>query len=208
MALMVRPDERLARVISEIDAANARDPRMIDIEGRQEPAELVYGKRITEALHRMVAEPSIHLQIAVRGQHIERWKIPRASYAAGRAGYLSWRRHQRDHQARRLGEIMAEARYDPDAIARVGTLIRKEDMTRDAEVQTFEDIICVTFLEHYLPDFSTKIDADKLAVILAKTWRRMSPRGHEHALKLDLQPEVHHLLQRGLRELETKGGRA
>lgn len=205
---MIRQDERLARVISMIEAVNARDPRMIDIDGRQEPAELVYSQRITATLQRMVAEPSVHLRIAVCGQHIERWTIPRSSYAAGRAGYLSWRRHQRDHQAGRLGEIMAEAGYEPDAIARVGTLIRKENMTRDAEVQTFEDIICVTFLEHYLPDFSARIDADKLAGILAKTWRRMSPHGHEHALKLDLQPEVHRLLHRGLRDLETKGGGA
>jgi hypothetical protein len=202
---MIWQDERLARVISMIDAVNARDPRMIDIDGRQEPAELVYSKRITATLQRMVAEPSVHMQIAVRGQHIERWTIPRASYPTGRAGYLSWRRHQRAHQARRLGEIMAEAGYEPDAVARVGTLIRKENMKRDAEVQTFEDIICVTFLEHYLPDFSAKTDADKLAGILAKTWRRMSPHGHEHASRLDLQPEVHHLLQRGLRELDTKG---
>jgi hypothetical protein len=202
---MIWQDERLARVIAEIDAVNARDPRMIDIGGRQEPAELLYGKRITATLQRMVAEPSAHLRIAIRGQHIERWTIPRSSYAAGRAGYLSWRRHQRDHQARRLGEIMAEAGYEPDAIARVGTLIRKENMKRDAEVQTFEDIICVTFLEHYLPDFSAKTDEDKLAGILAKTWRRMSPHGHDHASRLDLQPEVHRLLQRGLRELETKG---
>ena len=181
---------------------------MVGIDGRQEPVELVYGRRITETMLRMVVEPSVHLRIAVRGQHIERWKIPRASYPEGRAGYHSWRRRQRDHQARRLGEIMAEAGYEPDAIARVGTLIRKENMKGDAEVQTLEDIICVTFLQYYLPDFSTKVDTDKLAGILAKTWRRMSVHGHEHALRLDLRPEVHRLLQRGLHELETKAGGA
>jgi len=201
---MLPPDEKLARVISEIDAANARDPRLIDINGSREPAELVYGRRITGTMLRMVADPSVHLQIAVRGQHIERWKIPRATYPQGRAGYLSWRRYQREQQARRLGEIMAEAGYGPETIARVGTLIRKEKMKSDAEAQTLEDVICVTFLQYYLPDFSTKVDEDKLAGILAKTWKRMSAHGHEHALRLDLRPEVHRLLQCGLHELESK----
>lgn len=201
---MAQSDDRLARTISAVDAVNALDPHMIEIDGRQQPAELVYGWRITEALQRMVPKAGEHLRIAARGQHVERWKIPRTSYPEGRAGYLAWRRHQRDKQAERLGAIMAEMGYEPAAVVRVGVLIRKENMRRDAEVQTFEDVICVTFLAHYLPDFSARIDAGKLAGILAKTWRRMSPFGHEHALRLDLRPEIHRLLEHGLRDLDDK----
>ena len=193
---------RFAKVMSAIDAANACDPRMIEVDSRQQPGELVYGNRITDTLTRMVSEPSECLRIAVRGQHIERWKIPRASYQTGRAGYLQWRRDQRDSQAHRLGELMAVAGYDADTIGRVGVLIRKERMKTDAEVQLLEDIICVTFLQYYLPDFSTKVDEDKLGGILAKTWGRMSELGHQYALKLDLPPDVTRLLERGLGSTE------
>jgi len=200
---MTEPGERFTKVISAIDAANARDPRVVEVGGRQEPGELIYGKRMTDTLARMVAEPSECLCISARGQHLERWKIPRATYPAGRPGYLRWRRVQREHQARRLGELMAAAGYDADAIARVGVLIRKEKMKTDAEVQLLEDVICVTFLEHYLPRFMSKVEEEKLADILAKTWGRMSELGHQHALQLDLPPAVPRLLGLGLARLNA-----
>jgi hypothetical protein len=201
---MAQQDERFARVIAAIDAANACDPRRIEAAGRPEPAELVYGRRMTGTLCRMNPEASECLRIAVRGQHIERWKIPRSTCPMGRAGYHQWRRQQRAHQAARLGELMAAEGYDADAAARVGVLIRKENMKSDAEVQMLEDIICVTFLQYYLPDFSIKVDEDKLAGILAKTWNRMSTFGHKHALMLDLPPPVPELLERGLAQLKAR----
>jgi len=57
------------------------------------------------------------------------------------------------------------------------------------------------FLEHYIGEFRQKTDPDKLAGILAKTWNKMSPRGHEHALKLSLAPEIARLLEQGLAQL-------
>lgn len=194
---------RYDAVIAAIDAANARCPRVIEIGGRQEPAELVYGRRMSETLARMIAEPSECLCIAARGQHIERWLLPRDSRPQGRAGYLQWRKDQRAYQARRLGEIMAPAGYDGDAIARVGALIRKEGMKTDGEVQTFEDVICVMFFEHYLRDFVERVDEEKLAGILVKTWSRMSELGHRHALMLDLPPVVTRLLERELGALAS-----
>jgi hypothetical protein len=195
---MTPPDTRFAQVLADIDAANARDPRTVEIDGRQEPAELIYGRRMTETLARMAPDASECLQIAARGQHIERWTIKRTAYPAGRAGYLQWRRDQRAYQANRLGEIMAAAGYDADAVARVGVLIRKERMKTDAEVQLFEDVICVMFFEHYLPGFMSRVEKDTLADILSKTWTRMSDFGHQHVLKLNLPPAVPQLLQRGL----------
>jgi hypothetical protein len=94
--------------------------------------------------------------------------------------------------------------YAPDQIARVGVLIRKENMKADAEVQMLEDIICVTFLQYYLSEFSTKVEQDKLAGILAKTWNRMSDFGHGHAKQLKLPAEVHALLERGLAQHKAK----
>lgn len=196
-------DERLRRVFAAIDAVNGEDPHMVEIDGRQEPAELVYGRRITATLHRMVTEPSEPMRIAARGQHVGRWRLARKSYPEGRAGYLAWRRQQRVNQAETLGQIMAAEGYTADEIARVGTLIRKENMRTDAEVQTFEDVICVMFFEHYLRDFLPRVEEEKLSEILVKTWGRMSPSGRRHALMLDLPETVTRLMQRELGDLHT-----
>jgi hypothetical protein len=195
----------LADVIAAIDAANARDPSTTEIDGRREPAELVYGRRMSETLARIAPDASEPLRIAVRGQHIERWTSPRKAYPEGRVGYLKWRKDLQDFHAKRLGEIMAGAGYGAEAIARVGALIRKERLKSDAEVQTLEDVACLVFLAHYLDDFMGKTDQDKLAGILAKTWNKMSALGHEQALKLALPPSVPALLEQGLARLRPRG---
>jgi hypothetical protein len=73
----------------------------------------------------------------------------------------------------------------------------------DPEAQLLEDVVCVVFLEHYLADFTTKTDQEKLPGILAKTWNKMSPLGHEHALKLALPAPVTALLKSGLSQVEA-----
>src|SRR5882762_5411339 len=191
-------NSRFARVITAIDAANAHDPNRVEAEGRSEPAELVYGRRMSAALARMAPDASEHLRLAVRGQHIERWTSPRKSYPEGRAGYLQWRQDLKAFHARRVGEIMQAAGYGDDDIARVGALVRKERLKRDPEAQTLEDIACIVFLEFYAEAFMQKTDDDKLAGILAKTWGKMSPLGHEHAERLALPPRLLALLERGL----------
>jgi hypothetical protein len=92
---------RLADVIAAIDAANARDPNMIEVGGRREPAELVYGRRMSETLARMAPAATEHARIAARGQHIERWTSPRKSYPQGRVGYLRWRKDLQNFHAKR-----------------------------------------------------------------------------------------------------------
>jgi hypothetical protein len=201
---MLKSNSRFEAVIAAIDAANAPDPTMIEIEGRAEPAEVVYGRRMTATLTRMAPDASEALRIAARGQHIERWRLPRKSYPDGRAGYLKWRQDAKEMHAQRLGAIMADAGYDPADIARVGALVRKEKFKLDAEAQLLEDVVCIVFLEHYLPPFMAKTEPAKLPGILAKTWRKMSERGHEHALKLDVQPEVLRLLEQGLAEMRNE----
>jgi hypothetical protein len=198
---MTESNGRLADVIAAIDAANARDPHTVEADGRREPAELLYGRRMSETLARIAPAASEPLRIAVRGQHIERWTSPRKAYPDGRVGYLRWRKDLQEFHARRLGEIMAAAGYGADTIARVGVLIRKERLKLDPEVQTLEDVACLVFLAHYLGEFMAKTDEDKLPGILAKTWNKMSARGHEHALRLALAPEVARLLEQGLAQL-------
>jgi hypothetical protein len=191
-------DPRIASVFAAIDAANAHDPNTVEIEGRREPAELVYGRRMSDTLAQLAPGASVHLRIAARGQHIERWTSPRKSYPEGRVGYLKWRNDLKDFHARRLAEIMDGLGYAAEDVARVGSLLRKERLKREAEAQMLEDVICVVFLAHYIDGFRSKADDGKLADILAKTWAKMSPLGHEHALKLRLAPDIPHLLKQGL----------
>jgi hypothetical protein len=202
---MAEDSKRLGEVVAAIDAANARDPHTIEVDGRREPAELVYGRRMSETLAGLSPDASEALRIAVRGQHIERWTSPRKAYPDGRIGYLRWRKDLQEFHARRVGEIMASAGYDAADIGRVGALIRKERLKADAEAQALEDVACLVFLAHYLDEFMAKTDHDKLAGILAKTWNKMSATGHERALKLALPPPVPALLEQGLARLRPRG---
>jgi hypothetical protein len=192
---------RFTDVMSAIDAVNAEDPNLVRIGGKELPAELVYGRRMSETLGRMDADASECLQIAARGQHIGRWRVPRKNYPPGRSGYLEWRRYQRDCQAKRLGDLMADLGYSAEDIEHVGNLVKKKRLKIDADAQMLEDVICVAFLEHYLPGFMTRVDEGKLAGILANTWKRMSEHGHKFALQLGLPEGVPELLQRGLNTL-------
>ena len=187
--------KRLTDVFAAIDAANALDPNTIKVDGRPQPAELAYGRRMSETLARLAPHASEHLRIAARGQHIERWTSPRASYPAGRVGYLKWRKDLQGFHARRIGEIMMAAGYDAGDVERVGALVRKERLKSDPDAQMIEDVACVVFLEHYLGDFLAKTDEEKLAGILAKTWNKMSPLGRDEARKLALPAPAPRLLE-------------
>src|SRR5262245_12291087 len=163
---MQTTDTNLAAVIAAIDAANARDPTAVVSAGRTEPVELVYGRRMSETLARLAPDASAHLQIAARGQHVERWTSPRNGYPDGRAGYLQWRKDLKEFHARRVGEIMATAGYGAEDIERVASLVRKERLKLDPEAQMLEDVVCVVFLEHYVGPFMARTDAAKLPGIL------------------------------------------
>jgi len=197
--------KRLTDVFAAIDAANALDPNTIEVDGQPQPAELAYGRRMSETLARLAPHASEHLRIAARGQHIERWTSPRASSPAGRVGYLKWRKDLQGFHARRIGEIMMAAGYDAGDVERVAALVRKERLKSDPDAQMIEDVACVVFLEHYLGDFLAKTDEEKLAGILAKTWNKMSPLGRDEARKLALPAPARRLLEEGLARLRGGG---
>jgi len=161
----------LQSVLAAIDAANAADPTL-EPDGR--PAALVYGERMSEELARRVPDASEHLRIAARGQHVERWKIARDSYPEGRAGYLAWRTDEARAHAERVTGIMAEAGYGEADRARVASLLRKEGLKRDPEVQALEDVICFVFLRWYFADFVAKHGDLDIERIVEKTARKMS----------------------------------
>jgi Domain of unknown function (DUF4202) len=189
-------DDRLDAVIAAVDSANLQDPNRITADGRSEPSELVYGRRMSRMLERFHPEASEALKIAARAQHIERWTSSRATYPEGRVGYLRWRTELKNYHARRAGEIMGQCGYGSEAVARVQSLIRKERLKYDAEAQALEDVICLVFLEDYFADFAAKHAEEKVIDIMRKTWAKMSEKGQAAALKLTLSPATRELLAR------------
>ena len=168
----------LTRAFDLIDAANRADPGMEE----GQPAALLYGQRMTVEMDRLFPQADDVLRIAARGQHVERWLLPRADYAQGREGYLEWRREQARRHAVRVGAIMAEAGYDAATQDRVGVLLRKEGLKRDADVQALEDVICFVFLRWYFQPFAGKHAPDALLKIVEKSARKMSEAGRATAL--------------------------
>ena len=83
-------------------------------------------------------------------------------------------------------------------VGRVQQLLLKSRLKVDPEVQLLEDVACLVFLESYFADFARKHDEDKILRILRKTWKKMSPRGHEAALALELSPDARALVERAL----------
>src|SRR5262245_37943961 len=104
--------DRFIAAIAGIDAANAADPNSEMFEGREEPKELLYSRRMNDWLVRLTPDASEELRLAARGQHICRWTIPRSSYPMDRAGYLHWRNECKRMHAQKLGEILREVGYD------------------------------------------------------------------------------------------------
>lgn len=205
---MIIDQERFKRAIACFDAANAEDPNRETVDGSEHPKELLYANRMSAMLERFAAGASEALQLAVRCQHIQRWKIARASYPMTRVGYHQWRTRLRDFHAEIVDAMLNEVGYDDDTIARVCSLVRKEHLQQDAEVQTLEDVIVLVFLESYLEDFvRTHRDYDeaKLIDILRKSLRKMSAHGREAALTIiELPPSLLPTIQKAIQEVSSK----
>ncbi|WP_435257332.1 DUF4202 domain-containing protein [Thioclava sp. FR2] len=170
---------RLQNAFEKIDAANRADP---NIENGL-PAAFLYGQRMTIELSRLVPSASEVLQIAARGQHIERWLLPRTDYPAGKEGYFAWRREQGRRHAVRVAEIMASVGYPTADQERVGVLLRKEGIKRDSEVQTLEDVVCFVFIRWYFAPFAEGRGLDENLDIVRKTARKMSDQARLRAIK-------------------------
>jgi len=195
---MMDQQTRFDRAIRGFDAANARDPNFVMIAGENRPRELVYAQRMTAWLLRIEPDASEALRLAARSQHICRWTRPRADYPMTRAGYHRWRTELGRFHAETAGGILRDAGYEQTTIDRVGSLLRKEHLKTDPEVQTLEDVICLVFLENYFADFAAQHPREKVIDIVRKTWKKMSVRGHEQALGLALPPGAAELVGEAL----------
>jgi len=189
---------RLKKTLAAFDAANLQDPNTEVVDGKAVAKEWIYGHRMSARLAQFCENPSEALQLAVRSQHICRWKIPRSDYPMDKSGYKKWRLDLAQLHGDIAGEIMAGQGYDETLIARVKDILLKRSLKRDEEVQALEDIACLVFIEFYLEDFASKHDEEKLIDIIRKTWNKMSTEGHEAALKLPLSDAMSGLVGKAL----------
>lgn len=192
------PRDKLSEAIARFDAANTEDPNQEMIDGRERPKELVYAERMSAWLDRLAPDASDVVRLAVRAQHIRRWSIPRDSYPMDRAGYRKWRIDLGTFHAETAGEILRDVGHDEETVTRVQSLLRKERLKADPEVQLLEDVACLVFLSHYFADFAAKHDDAKLVEIVRKTWRKMSTRGQAAARGLALPADLEAILARAL----------
>lgn len=191
-------NDRFKKAISKIDARNAEDINTENYRGKIYPKELLYAQRMTNCLLEFHPNASEALQIAARAQHICRWKIPRDDYPTGRVGYLKWREKLKVFHADLTSKILKDVGYDDDFINRASFLIRKKKLKSDDESQVLEDVICLVFLQYYFEVFSLKQNDEKLLKILKKTWKKMSEKGHEAALKLEYSERSLELVKKAL----------
>lgn len=143
-----------------------------------------YHETLASWVDRLAPGASIALRLAARAQHIGRHEMPRAEYPEGPAGYKRWRSECARRHAEIAGRILGEVGFDETVVARVGDLVTKKAFRTDAESQTLQDAVCLTFLELELEAFAKKHDDEKVVDILRKTLKKMSPEGQEAATKL------------------------
>jgi len=186
------------RTLADLDALHAEDPRQVDVEGETVPKELWHAGRMSAWLEQLHDRPDELLRLAVRGQHLQRWEVPRGDYPEGRVGYLTWRRDQGRRAGETTARLMQAAGYTAEQAESVARMIRKQGLGRDPGAQAVEDCACLVFLENYFGDFSKQIDHDHLIRIVQMTWKKMSPRAHALALGLPMTAEARGLVEEAL----------
>jgi len=184
---MIENQERFNRAIALFDAANAEDPN----QDEGQPKELLYGRRMSDMIARFAPQASEVEQLAVRAQHIQRWKVPRSSYPMNKEGYHAWRTGLYTFHADTAGELMRQAGYDDATIERVKKAVGKRGIKSNPETQLLEDIADLVFIEHYILAFAqSKPDYDeaKWLDIIRKTWQKMSKAAQAFALSGKIKP--------------------
>lgn len=178
------------RAAALIDAANAEDPNQETAEGKSWPKELLYSQRMSDMLGRYAPDADDAQKLAIRAQHIQRWKSARSDYPEGRQGYLQWRTQLYKFHADTAGRLLVEAGYGEDIVERVKQAVGKRALKVNPDTQLLEDVTDLVFIEHYMLAFAQKhpeYDEAKWLDIVRKTWKKMSARAQQFALSGGIQ---------------------
>ena len=168
-----------------IDSANSADPNRVAADGKEWPKELLYSERMSDMLERYKPDADDAMKLAIRAQHIERWKSPRDAYPMDRIGYLTWRKDLYKIQANTAANLLRQAGYSDQEIDRVRKAVAKKNIKSNPDTQLLEDVTDLVFMEHYMQEFVGKhpdYSEDKWIDIIRKTWNKMSANAHDFAL--------------------------
>ncbi len=173
------------KAVELIDAANKEDPNQ-ELDGdKSQPKELLYGQRMSDMLERFAPQTDDIMKLAIRAQHIQRWKSPRDAYPMDRKGYHQWRTNLYKFHADTAGELLLKAGYSEEDVERAKQAIGKKALKTNKDTQLVEDIAALVFIEHYMQDFVNKhpeYDEPKWIDIILRTWKKMSEEGQKFAL--------------------------
>ncbi len=186
--------DKFKKAIEYFDAYNTKDPHLETANGQSQPKELLYALRMTERLSSYAPDADEVLHLAARCQHIGRWEIEREKYPEGKKGYLQWRNEEKMHHASIAQEILISCGYNQETTDKVKFLLLKKELFTNAQTQLLEDVVCLVFIEHYLEEFASRHDDDKVVDILRKTIRKMTPKAVQAVAAIDLSPKMKALI--------------
>ena len=187
--------DRYAAAVAAIDAANADDPNVVTVRGRELPLALAHGQLAAEWIGKLVDDPDEALLLAARAHHLRRWQVARDSYPAGRPGYLRWRRDQKARHAADVAEILAACGYPANEVERVQRLVRRESVDGS---QAVEDAACLVFIETQLSSLAARMDHELMIEVIRKTARKMSRSGLDAVASIPLTATQQALLDEAL----------
>ncbi|SFK95332.1 protein of unknown function [Nitrosomonas aestuarii] len=174
--------QRFDKAMALIDAANSEDPNREICEGKSWPKELLYAHHMSDMLERYAPGADDAIKLAVRAQHIQRWKSPRSDYPMDRKGYHQWRAGLNGFHADTVAGLLKKAGYDNQFIARVKQIVGKKSLKTNPDTQLMEDTAGLVFIEHAMSDFvgrHPEYSEEKWIDIICKIWRKMSSRAHQ-----------------------------
>jgi hypothetical protein len=184
---MITNQDRFNRAIALFDELNSKDPNREILGQEERPKELLYAERLSAMLDNYVLNPSETLQLAARCQHIQRWKIERGNFPMTKLGYYQWRKNLRDFHAKTARTILRKVGYENNVVNRVSSLVKKEGLQSDSEIQTLEDVVVMVFLQNYLEAFihsHSHFDETKIMDIVRKSLRKMTTKGRQAVLTI------------------------
>lgn len=187
---------RFAEAINKIDDANGDDPRTELVDGKPQPRELLFAKRVYEWVCSLVDDPSEELLLAARAHTLRRWLIPRDRYPGTTVGYHQWRDALARLHADETESILRAVGYPDEKIRKIEAFITKTNWPEDSEACALEDADCLVFLETKLRDYIDAWEESKAIRILRRTFRKMTPDGRARALQLELGDRERELVRR------------
>lgn len=188
-----------------IDAANAEDPNKDSDGENMYPKELLYSHRMSDMIDRYAPGADDAMKLAVRAQHIQRWKSPRNAFPMNRQGYHQWRSELYNFHAETAASLLSRAGYPEEILERVRKAVGKRELRTNPDTRLVEDVAALVFIEHYMLEFAGKhpeYDEEKWLHIIHRTWNKMTEQGQKFALsgKLKLPEPLIPLIHKAVSE--------